>query len=202
MATTSIQSQDYHIISLSKLWKQDFYETKRAMSNFKCQEHEVEHFLHTLPEKFETNGLCRTYIFFKGSLPKISILGYFSLSVTAITLNRGVSRLISPKLSNYYIGGYGKSRTKKAIPAYYIAQLGRDSSVPKSELPGDRFLKAIFSLIKQAQSIVGNQLVIVECKSVLLKKYYAKKANFALLGASSLRSSSNKKTVLAYTILK
>ncbi len=56
----------------------------------------------------------------------------------------------------------GYSLSKPYLSAYLIGQLGRNDRTPKDLLPGKKLLHYAFSILKKAQTLVGNRLVIAD----------------------------------------
>ena len=127
------------------------------LQTFKCSRNpDIEVFLHKTALEFELRDKSRTYLWLCPLQGQLVVAGYFTLALDVVELPETLSKSLKRKLSKGY------APKKPYLPAYLIGQLGRSDRVPKELLPGELILKEALSLVKEASSIVGNRLVIVD----------------------------------------
>ncbi len=132
-------------------------EIQRIFKTFRCSRNpDVEAFLHKNALEFELRHRSRTYLWLYPDSSKLVVAGYISLALDVVELPDSLSKTLKKKLSKGY------SPPKPYLPAYLIGQLGRNDRTPKDLLPGEELLHYAFGILKKAQSLVGNRLVIVD----------------------------------------
>jgi len=138
-------------------------ELSNLFASFCCQKNkDVETFIREKAIQFERTHNARTYLIFDEdtlSESKIELLGYFSLSFKGIPLDEKVSKSKAKKLDGF-------SKNPKQIRCYLIGQLGKNFSIPNNPLNLETILKLIFSILKQAQDLVGGRVILLECENV------------------------------------
>jgi len=86
------------------------------------------------------------------------ILAYFSLSFKEVTLDTTkISKTQIQKLD-----GFSKRAT--TVKAYLIGQIGKNSQIPNNPIKLNTILNEIYSVIVQAQALVGGRVIILECE--------------------------------------
>jgi len=130
---------------------QEIFKTFRCLRN-----PDVETFLHERALEFELRHRSRTCLWLYPDSGKLVVAGYISLALDIVELPDSLSKTLKKKL------GKGYSPPKPYLPAYLIGQLGRNDRTPKDLLPGKDLLNYAFRILKEAQSLVGNRLVIVD----------------------------------------
>ena len=167
---------------------------------FKCSRNpDVETFLHEKALEFELRHRSRTYLWLYPNSGKLIVAGYVSLALDVVELPDSLSKTLKKKLSKGY------SPSKPFLPAYLIGQLGRNDRTPKHLLPGENLLHYALGLLKKAQSLVGNRLVIVdvvdghtdEAKSLV--SWYK---NFGFRELDLIKTEEGRLLLRLYTLLK
>lgn len=131
---------------------------------------DIEHFLHHNAVRFEQAKATRTFLLMNGNTGQIS--AYFSLSFKSIEVCVSKSKL--KKLT----GGLTNSNK---ISVFLIAQLGKNTLLKDNSLTLSDILKVIISQIKQAQSVIGGKVIILECENNARLISLYEKNGFSLL---------------------
>ena len=127
------------------------------LRTFKCSRNpDIEVFLHKTALEFELRDKSRTYLWLCPLRSLLVVAGYFTLALDVVEFPETLSKSLKKKLSKGY------APKKPYMPVYLIGQLGRNDRIPKELLPGELILKEALSFVKEASSIVGNRLVIVD----------------------------------------
>jgi hypothetical protein len=127
------------------------------LQTFKCSRNpDIEVFLHKTALEFELRDKSRTYLWLYPLQGRLVVAGYFTLALDVVELPESMSKSLKKKLGKGYVP------KKPYLPAYLIGQLGRSDKVSREFLPGEAILRRALSLVKEASSIVGNRLVIVD----------------------------------------
>lgn len=125
--------------------------------NFKCSlNKDVDEFLKNKAISFELKSVSRTYLI----LDEYGlILGYFSLSFKDVTLD--TAKISNTKIKN--LDGFSKRAT--SLKAYLIGQIGKNNLIADNPICLNSILNEIYSVIIQAQSLVGGRVIILECEN-------------------------------------
>jgi hypothetical protein len=87
------------------------------------------------------------------------ILAYFSLSFKEVTLDTTkISKTQIQKLD-----GFSKKAT--TVKAYLIGQIGKNSQISNNPIKLNTILNEVYSVIAQAQTLVGGRVIILECEN-------------------------------------
>lgn len=195
MTSVSIKPKVHSYSSLKKKYPQAL---RYGIQNFACEiEPELVDFLNRTASIFEVNYQCRTYFVIDENTitnDKLDIIAYFSISLTAVQLKSTLSKKKKKDLTN----NIPNRDNLQAIPGYLIAQLGRNDMYSHFQYPGEELLNSCLNTIKTIQELVGITLVVVECKTELFKKFYAKHKFKSLYSSNS----KNYETIFAYEKFK
>ena len=61
------------------------------------------------------------------------------------------------------LDGFSKKATN--VKAYLIGQIGKNSQIPNNSIKLDTILNEIYSVIAQAQALIGARVIILECEN-------------------------------------
>jgi hypothetical protein len=118
----------------------------------------VQEFIREKAIRFDSTHNSRTYLIFDEDQLNLGILGYFTLSFKEIVLeNCDISKSKIKKLD-------GISKNAERIRAFLIGQLGKNSSIDRNPLNLKEILSEIFSVLQQAQVLVGGRVILLECE--------------------------------------
>jgi hypothetical protein len=124
---------------------------------FECSRNpDVDNFLKTKAIPFEKKGTSRTYLILNDDG---LILAYFSLSFKEVTLD--TSKISKTKIQK--LDGFSKNAT--TVKAYLIGQIGKNSKISNNPLKLNTILNEIYSVIVQAQALIGGRVIILECEN-------------------------------------
>ena len=135
------------------------------LSSFSCtQDADIENFLHTKAEEFESVSKARTYLVCdeeKMRQGEICILGYFTLALKVLILPDNLSVRARKEIDGYR--GKIHGMPIREVPCYLIGQLARNSNVEKGAISGKELLEEACAVIEPAITAVGGRYVMIEC---------------------------------------
>lgn len=134
-------------------------ETTQLLSSFTCPRNpDVENFLIT-PDKairFEQADSARTYLILDDNTG--DVLAYFSVSFKELLLD-GVA-VSKSQVKN--MDGINKNADR--IRTFLIGQIGKNHGVDGNPIGLGAILEEIYSVIADAQALIGGRTVILECE--------------------------------------
>lgn len=150
----------------------------KLLSSFVCTlEPDIEYFLRNKAVEFENLSKARTYLIIDEddlntkTIENVSILGYIALALKVLTVPESVSNRVRKELDG--ISAKIRGEQINAFPVYLIGQLGRNTSVAKEKMPGERLVDHAFDIIQASVNVVGGRYVLIECheKDKLIRFY-------------------------------
>ena len=136
-------------------------ELKEILSDFSCNKNlDVEKFLKEQAIEFTRKNQSITYLVFNN----LSLVGYFTLTIKPITIDtKNFSKTFEKKIAR--VGKFDNENATYTLPAYLIAQLGKNFNLSPNELiDGKRLLQAAIKTIKQIQYMIGGMVVFLEAE--------------------------------------
>jgi hypothetical protein len=118
----------------------------------------VEAFLKTKAVEFDLRNKSRTYLILeKESFGKriVKILAYFTLSLKILEFGPNISKSLIKNIDGF-------SKNVNSVAAMLIGQFGKDEFLAKS-INGSAFLEICLGIIGNAQNLIGDRMVLVEC---------------------------------------
>ncbi len=132
---------------------------------FKCEKDEdIEKFLYPVALDYEEKGICRTFFIMSEKYPG-KILGYFSIGLNVMHFDEEIKIEEAYKGVNIYEKGYR--------PIYKLYMIGKDDNFKEVFKMDKIFNEVVIPYLKQAQALVGCNLLYIDCEPTL-EEYYAK----------------------------
>lgn len=186
----------YKIISLAELLtrvdgEDIFWDT---IQDFSCPVNEdVEHFLKQTALTNQRMGISRTNLIYSTSEPEPVLLGYYSLAMQVLDLERIESKTLRRKITGF------KRENKLGAAVYLIGQLGKNFSHQANKLiSGQEIFMLAMQDILEARYHVGGRIVVVECKNEEhLRNFYANTLKFQLIDTTDDESMLKYMTLLS-----
>jgi len=147
-----------------------------SMSLFSCKDDDVELFLKSKALEYEKRNKSRTYIILDSERlykNEIIVLGYFTLSLKALTFSNDVSK---SKVKN--IDGFSKDIRMTAT--ILIGQFGKDQNAAKT-INGSLLFAECLKVVYSIHNSVGNRIVLLECNNFDKIINFYEKNNFEIL---------------------
>ena len=147
-----------YISSLTKISLQDLLGFGREkvlniLTTFNCNKNEdLEKFIKD-PSKsvcFEENHTTRTYLFLDDDL---NLIAYYTITLKVLDTSRISSKSLIKRLD-------GIDKTRKNIPCYLIAQLGKNTNC-KHKI-GQYLLDSAVQTIKESKELVGGRFILLD----------------------------------------
>ena len=142
-----------------------------SISNFTCQEKDVETFIKDKAFDFERRDKSRTYLVFDDA--NGVLIAYFTLSLNALPFRETVSKNTIKRIDGF-------SKDIKATGIVLIGQFGKDC-VFAGKVSGERLLNTCLETVYKSQEIVGGRFVMLECLEVPQVISFYEKNGFVLL---------------------
>ena len=131
--------------------------TQFVLGSFSCPRNlDVENFLREKSIRFEQSLNSRTYLIFDEHTEHI--LAYFALTFKQIHIDHAMMSKTKIKSID------GMSKNAKFINAFLIGQIGKNKNVKHNSICLKFILDEIYSVLFEAQKIVGGRIVILECE--------------------------------------
>lgn len=131
--------------------------TQTILDSFFCAKNlDVEKFIREKSIRFEESSNARTYLIFDENVE--NLWAYFSLTFKQIKINPAMMSKTKIKSID------GISKSAKFINAFLIGQIGKNSTVVPNPIYLKQILDEIFSVLYEAQKIMGGRIVILECE--------------------------------------
>ncbi len=151
---------------------------KKVLSDFICPiNKDVENFLRNDAVEFTKKNQSVTYLVL--SEENGDMLGYFTLTIKPITANPDkFSNTVKRKLLR--VGEYDEDQNMITLPAYLIAQLGRNFDTRiKTPITGVLLLKTAMKVIEELQYDIGGMVVFLEAEdNDKLRTFYIKENGY------------------------
>lgn len=138
---------------------------KEMLSSFSCPlNQDIEDYLHKKAVIMAQKNISPTYLVFTTQLGKPVLIGYYTIALKTLTIRCGkITRRQRDKIKRF--GSYDENQNAYQIPAYLIAQLGKNFSNGYDKLiTGDELLKMACDRVKESQNLVGGKVVYLECE--------------------------------------
>ena len=127
-----------------------------AISQFSCQDSDVETFLKTKSVDFEKRDKSRTYLVFEDS--SMALLGYYTLSLKALPFSKNVSKSTVKSIDGF-------SKDIRAVGIVLIGQFGKDHTKAK-HIDGDYLFSICMETVYWVQDLIGGRFVMLECHEI------------------------------------
>lgn len=159
------------------------------LSTFNCdKDKDIENFLcdKSKAVQFERLLKARTYLVFdkehleRGNQDNLVVLGYISLAQKVLSIPDGVSNQFRKKVDGLSAKIHGQQISE--FPVYLIGQLGRNSKVKPSDLPGKTLLGYADSVISVAMNAVGGRTTMIECHNIKELIQFYSQNGFQIIG--------------------
>ncbi len=135
------------------------------LEQFKCEKDEdIEKFLHSVALDYEASGICRTFFIMCEEHPG-KILGYFSIGLNVMHFDESLKLEDAYDGVNIHENGYR--------PIYKLYMIGKDDEFKNVFKMDNIFNDVVLAYFKQAQAIVGGNLLYIDCDPIL-ENYYSK----------------------------
>ena len=139
-------------------------EIEELLQTFSSRDPDVQTFLHSRAIQFEREDKCRTYLLVGEDG---NIHAYFSISTKELTLCK------------FDISSTQRKRMKinpqdeeQRVRCFLIGQLGKNFAI-ETPVTLKEILDEVDAIVIQAQTLVGNRLLILECNAQLIPSYQA-----------------------------
>lgn len=144
---------------------------ENTFRKFSCQrEIDLENFLIQKSIPYEKTNFGKTYLFVdmdKLENGDLVVVAYFTIAQKAVDISR-----LSKNKKRKMLGEYPGRDSLNSIPTYLIGQLGRCDNYSSDDLSGQQILNECYHAISIAASVVGGNLVILECRESMFDKVY------------------------------
>ncbi|MCC8050103.1 MAG: hypothetical protein LIO99_13110 [Clostridiales bacterium] len=171
----------YKVLSLGEILNEEYElsQIKDSFRRFSCErENDLEIFLQQKAISYETSNYGKTYLLV--DLERLrngnfDIAAYFTIAQKSVDIS-----CLSGKRKRKMLGEYPGRDTLQSVPAYLIGQLGRSDVYTKEDIPGETILFECYHAISIAARAIGGNLLILECREHMYKKFYERQ-NFKKL---------------------
>ena len=168
---------DYNVIPLGEMLSSEYEEEllKKSFKKFSCQrEVDLENFLVKKAIPYEKTNYGKTYLLIDTKKLKESkelvVVAYFTIAQKAVDISD-----ISKNKKRKMLGEYPGRDSLNSIPSYLIGQIGRCDDYTNEDLSGQRLLDECYHAISVAARVVGGNLIVLECRECMYKKFYESK---------------------------
>ena len=148
-----------------------FEKVLSAISQFSCQDNDVETFLKSKAIDFEKRDKSRTYLVFDDS--SMALLGYYTLSLKALPFNQNVSKSTVKSIDGF-------SKDIRAVGIVLIGQFGKDYTKAK-HIDGDYLFNICLETVYRVQDLIGGRFVMLECHEIEKVVEFYKRQGFESL---------------------
>lgn len=170
---------DYEVYSLGELLDQLNVENveeklQEEFKKFSCpNERDLESFLVHKAIEYQRIQFGKTFLFLNSkslSNDILDIMAFFTTGQTAID----ISDLAQKKKRRVIGSGIPGRDHMKSIPGFLIGQIGRDERYSHDDLSGEQILKECYKKIEEARTIIGGNIIILECRKKMFELFYEK----------------------------
>ncbi len=134
------------------------------MQTFSSRDTDIQLFLHNRAIQFEREDKCRTYLLVGEDG---NIHAYFSISTKELALTKfAVSSTQRKRMK------INPQDEEQRVRCFLIGQLGKNFAI-ETPITLKEILDEVDAIIIQAQTLVGNRLLILECNAHLIQHYEA-----------------------------
>ena len=155
---------------------------KETLAAFRCEKNQaVENFLRENAIDFSRKRQSITYVVLRQS--DMQLVGYFSIIVKPLSVPAAmISKTLAKRIAR--VGELDPGTGMYSTAAYLIAQLGKNSALPKADrISGSDLLHLAMQEIEKISWQVGGTVQFLECEDVeFLRRFYLKNG-FTWLGA-------------------
>jgi hypothetical protein len=135
------------------------------LEKFKCEKDEdIEKFLRTIALDYEEKGICRTFFIMSEEHPG-KILGYFAIGLNVMHFDEAIQVEDAYEGVNIHENGYR--------PIFKLYMIGKDDNFKDVFKMDNIFNDIVLTCFKNAQAIIGGDLLYIDCDPVL-RDYYSK----------------------------
>lgn len=139
-------------------------EIEELLQTFSSRDQDIQLFLHNKAIQFEREDKCRTYLLVGEDG---NIHAYFSISTKELALCKfAVSNTQRKRMKT------NPQDEEQRVRCFLIGQLGKNFAIETS-ITLREILNEVDAIVIQAQTLVGNRLLILECNVHLIPKYQA-----------------------------
>ncbi len=141
--------------------------TYRLLSGFSCPYNEdIQTFLRDTNKALHSSkaNVAKTHLVIKPYENDILLLGYFTLCIKPLTMNRSKLQSKSRDKIKRYINEECRGDDIWQVSSYLIAQLGKNSNI-SCPIDGDRIMFHAIATIERAIKLVGTKIVFLECSN-------------------------------------
>lgn len=135
------------------------------LSEFLCSKNDdIQQYLRDPSKARKSHEMCvaRTHIIFDREDESYLILGYFTLCLKTLYVNKASINNANRQKMKRYVNSEDRRSNTFAISAYLIAQLGKND-LYKERICGESILFHAIKTIIRSVTIVGTKLVFLEC---------------------------------------
>ncbi|GBG95179.1 hypothetical protein LFYK43_16380 [Ligilactobacillus salitolerans] len=165
----------YKVFSLAEildLFKEQEEKLNDYFKEFSCpKEKELEDFLVNSAIHYEKIEYGKTFLILNAQKIQngvIDIIAFFTIGQKSIDISK-----MSQKKKRKVIGSSIPGRDRlKSISGFLIGELGRNSNYTHDDLPGSIILQECYKQIEKARMIIGGNLIVLECRRKMFKKFY------------------------------
>ena len=167
--------KEYKVIPLGEILGKEYDEQKieNAFKKFSCQrEIDLENFLIHKAVPYEKTNYGKTYLVIdleKLLQDQFIVIAYFTIAQKSLDISN-----LSKKKKRKVLGEYPGRDSINSVPAYLIGQLGRCDDYKNIDLDGQQVLNECYHAISLAAKVVGGNLIVLECRECMYKKFYEK----------------------------
>lgn len=166
---------NYKVLPLGEMLKEyDEHLIDNTFKKFSCQrEVDLENFLIQKAIPYEKTNFGKTYLFIdmdRLENGELVVAAYFTIAQKAVDISK-----LSKGKKRKMLGEYPGRDSLNSIPTYLIGQLGRCDDYNGDSLSGQQILNECYHAISIAASVVGGNLVVLECRECMYDKVYDNK---------------------------
>ena len=192
----------YKIINLKDIYNNLGEDrTKEILHDYKCElNKDVEYFLREKAIEFSKQDISRTYIVMSQYKDRDVIVGYFAITNKVTSIKRvKLSETKRKRLLKFAV--YDKESKCYSIALPLIGQLGKNYyNGYNSLISGDILLKLACDKIKEAQELLGERFVFLECEDKnKLEEFYSNNG-FVCFGKRNLEKDERTKNEGEYLL--
>lgn len=176
---------EYEVFSLAELRENGdddvlMLAVKEQLKSFRCSRSSwIQHFISRTVFEYEDAGWARTYVFLSPSDDGgILVPAFFSIGLTSFS--REPNQDLSKTKANKLLGSRPNSRDG-IVACFCLAELAREDSVSREDLPGSVILDEAKSVISSVQRQCGGRLVALDARPSIFEVLY-EPAGFKKIG--------------------